>query len=53
MNKEQLILHIENTVRLIRELDQVVMTAAAARKILEAQEALEAARKLLLGQFHQ
>lgn len=49
MNKEQLILHIETTVRRLRELDQVVMTAMAVRKLIEAQQALEAARKILVG----
>lgn len=48
MNNEQLILFIETELRRFRELDQVVMPAMAARKIIEAEAALELARKMLL-----
>jgi len=48
MNKEQLILFIETQIRKLRELDQVVMPAIAARRIIEAEAALELARKMLL-----
>ena len=48
MNKEQLVMHVEMLLRRIRELDAVTMPAMAARKIIEAQQALEDARKMLI-----
>ena len=48
MNKEQVVLHLESVLHRLRELDAVTMTAMAARKIIEAEIALEEARKMML-----
>jgi hypothetical protein len=47
MNKEQIVLHIESILRKIRELDEVTMPAMVARKLIEAEQSLEDARKMM------
>jgi hypothetical protein len=48
MEKEQVIKTIEEALEKIRSLRSTLMTTMAARKIVEAEDALELARKILI-----
>lgn len=48
MEKEQVIKTIEEALEKLRSLRSTLMTTIAARKIVEAEESLEIARKILI-----